>query len=931
MLGAIARVDRRMFIRSSIALFVVLAGLLLAGDSVRANQVYYPDLVADWGEYDNDPIGTNRVARVSQPEEIYLNGGSRLIVRFDGYVSNIGDGPIRIQGNPQTDSVYQWLLTDTGFVRGRKVTLVFENDDGHNHWHLENAMTYSLWDSIRRRQVTPGAKVGFCLYDINRIGQQGPTNAVYTGSVVNWCDSGQPGSNDVEMGTSAGWSDIYGLHLSYQWVDISEVTPGTYYLAADADTSDQIEESDETNNGVGFHPDPVIVPGYVPLGGGDITIDGTGPATTELVYDTYGEPGPAQFDILEPPEHGTVSIDSASGILTYTPFDDRFIGTDRFTYTVYDSTSRYPLEKPVADVSVELSPPQEGPVMEPIGDQELTLGEPFELQIVASDPNGDTLIYGEIDLPEGLHLDPESGLVSGTPTRVGIFYGFLSVDDPADGVLELVKFTVNGPPGRLLNGSFETPETTETWTRIGFQGVPHWSGEFAGADTFDIWRNGWTGPASDGDQFAELNVRRPSWIHQDFSTVPGDTLYWSFDHRGRVDDDTVRVFLGDTDADIRDTAELALQGEFTTPAGAWVTYTGSYTVPAGQTMTRIRLNALDQGSEGNFVDNVVISDTPPPPPPPVGEFTNGSFETPVTATVWERLTAAEVDGWSTLSGGFDMWSTGWNGPASDGDQFTELNTNQTDGIYQDFATTPGQTLHWSFDHRGRLDDDTVQLHLGAPGALTLQTEHTTPTGTWTTYTGSYTVPAGQTITRIQLQATDPGSAGNFVDNVVISDTPPPPPPPVGEFTNGSFETPVTATVWERLTAAQVDGWSTLSGGFDMWSTGWNGPASDGDQFTELNTNQTDGIYQDFATTPGQTLHWSFDHRGRLDDDTVQLHLGAPGALTLQTEHTTPTGTWTTYTGSYTVPAGQTITRIQLQATDPGSAGNFIDNITITTN
>ncbi len=563
------------------------------------------------------------------------------------------------------------------------------------------------------------------------------------------------------------------------------------------------------------------------------------------------------------------------------------------------------------------------PALDPIADQANQVGDSVSLATVATDADGDQVSYSASGLPDGLSINALSGTISGAPTTDGVFAVTVTAADGLGGSDDTsFTWTVSAlPAAELVNGSFETPVTVTVWERLTAAQVDGWSTLSGG---FDMWSTGWNGPASDGDQFTELNTNQTDGIYQDFATTPGQTLHWSFDHRGRLDDDTVQLHLGAPGA-------LTLQTEHTTPTGTWTTYTGSYTVPAGQTITRIQLQATDPGSAGNFVDNVVISDTPPPPPPPVGEFTNGSFETPVTATVWERLTAAQVDGWSTLSGGFDMWSTGWNGPASDGDQFTELNTNQTDGIYQDFATTPGQTLHWSFDHRGRLDDDTVQLHLGAPGALTLQTEHTTPTGTWTTYTGSYTVPAGQTITRIQLQATDPGSAGNFVDNVVISDTPPPPPPPVGEFTNGSFETPVTVTVWERLTAAQVDGWSTLSGGFDMWSTGWNGPASDGDQFTELNTNQTDGIYQDFATTPGQTLHWSFDHRGRLDDDTVQLHLGAPGALTLQTQHTTPTGTWTTYTGSYTIPAGQTITRIQLQATDPGSAGNFIDNITITTN
>ena len=44
--------------------------------------------------------------------------------------------------------------------------VVFEAADGHNHFHLKNAMRYSLWNLQKTAQVAPGQKAGFCLYDI---------------------------------------------------------------------------------------------------------------------------------------------------------------------------------------------------------------------------------------------------------------------------------------------------------------------------------------------------------------------------------------------------------------------------------------------------------------------------------------------------------------------------------------------------------------------------------------------------------------------------------------------------------------------------------------------------------------------------------------------------------------------------------------------
>ncbi|KIF07707.1 hypothetical protein PL81_00425 [Streptomyces sp. RSD-27] len=137
-----------------------------------------------------------------------------------------------------------------------------------------------------------------------------------------------------------------------------------------------------------------------------------------------------------------------------------------------------------------------------------------------------------------------------------------------------------------------------------------------------------------------------------------------------------------------------------------------------------------------------------------------------------------VPGWLTTATDhrIELWRSGFQGvPAAEGAQFAELNANEVSTLYQDLPTTPGTKLYWRLYHRGRQGDDTMALDIGAPGAPVEQRRFTDGTTAWGYYTGTYTVPAGQTLTRFAFRSVSAAggnrSIGNFLDGIFFGTAP----------------------------------------------------------------------------------------------------------------------------------------------------------------
>jgi hypothetical protein len=324
-------------------LALALLGLLPVPVPAQAASDLLPDLVAEPPAYPV-PAQVERLA----------DGREHLVIRFDGWIHNIGAGPLEIFGRQPVNGTMtitgqRIYRTDASFhdETGRHPVLRYENTDAHKHWHLQGAARYSIWNEGGTAQAAPSAKVGFCLLDSEHVDAFGPSAKVYSRTATGYCREGQPNVASVFEGISRGYRDYYPNDLPFQWVDVSDVAPGNYRLAAETDPDDFVVESNEANNGPALAAERVTVPGYTAA---PIDVSGPAPHMITLRAQAYGSPGPPAFAIESPPAHGVLSALPGARV-AYSP-SQGFAGRDTFTYSVRDSTSGFPLHSSVAAVTV---------------------------------------------------------------------------------------------------------------------------------------------------------------------------------------------------------------------------------------------------------------------------------------------------------------------------------------------------------------------------------------------------------------------------------------------------------------------------------------------------------------------------------------------------------------------------------------------------
>ena len=369
-----------------------------------------PDLVSCPSEYSIAEV-------VSAPD-----GAELYALRFAGYVTNLGAGPLDLKGNPQLaddadpTSHYVWqraMTGDGGWVNlFNKPPIIFQQADGHNHFHVMGIVEYSLWDASGTVEVSSGSKVGFCLVDMSKRSDlhpdPGPQRYDWTHPSISFCQQNEPGATTLRMGISKGWQDVYAWNTALQWVDVSDVRPGYYRLGQRADPENVIVESDETNNGLKLSHSWHMVPGYVARPA-TIRVDPGATVRFKLSADEYFDGGILEDEstrahrIVTQPSHGRLDVDDTITVtidgarhqaftdewVTYSP-DPGYVGSDSFTFVALDeSRPGYPINPVVAKVTLHVigldSPASGEPIIEGIAEVGRTLAASTS---EITDPNG---------------------------------------------------------------------------------------------------------------------------------------------------------------------------------------------------------------------------------------------------------------------------------------------------------------------------------------------------------------------------------------------------------------------------------------------------------------------------------------------------------------------------------------------------------------
>lgn len=210
---------------------------------------------------------------------------------------------------------------------------------------------------------------------------------------------------------------------------------------------------------------------------------------------------------------------------------------------------------------------------------------------------------------------------------------------------------------------------------------------------------------------------------------------------------------------------------------------------------------------------------------------NGGFETPgVSPETFVTLPADQVPPWRTTDvlGEIELWGDNFNGlPAAEGTTYAELNAYSAGTLYQDIVTSPGATMTWTLQHRGREGEDTMRVLIGDAGTADVTSDEgwdaisddlVDDTTAWGEHSNSYVVPEGQTCTRFAFRAigTSSGDAsvGNFLDDIsfVITIPADPTPTPAAPKPTHKATPPPTDTVETPTRGGGVGGAGLVVGG-----------------------------------------------------------------------------------------------------------------------
>ncbi|MBB3902799.1 tandem-95 repeat protein [Methylobacterium brachythecii] len=164
--------------------------------------------------------------------------------------------------------------------------------------------------------------------------------------------------------------------------------------------------------------------------------------------------------------HGTVSVDPATGLLTYTP-DTGFSGRDTIVYTVENANG----DRATGILTVTVTAVNQRPTApDTLASRNGVDGQSVNVPLgnLITDPDGDPLTYAAAGLPPGLSIDPATGAITGIIDHAAsgasgsrtYVVTFTATDPGGLAVSRNLAWTVTNPAPTAADDAITTAEDT---------------------------------------------------------------------------------------------------------------------------------------------------------------------------------------------------------------------------------------------------------------------------------------------------------------------------------------------------------------------------------------------------------------------------------------------------------------------------------------
>jgi len=181
--------------------------------------------------------------------------GARRCLRFSLGPANVGEGPFMLRfpafsGIAAPEPVYQLIDHADGTTTERQAgsALYHKTHAHHHHNGFGSLELYRVTDPRRGTLVRAGGgpKQGFCMLDFLIADWRSFAND-QAGAIRQDC-SLVSGPTSTQLGLGRGWADIYVWSLDGNYVEFGDNPDGRYVVRSVADASNDVLESDETDN-----------------------------------------------------------------------------------------------------------------------------------------------------------------------------------------------------------------------------------------------------------------------------------------------------------------------------------------------------------------------------------------------------------------------------------------------------------------------------------------------------------------------------------------------------------------------------------------------------------------------------------------------------------------------------------------------------------